>query len=100
MPDLGNKFECYSCGAKFYDLGKPQPICPKCGANQKDAAAAAKAAHETTAHRRRRKEEPVRVPGEEGEAAAFPGAEADELSHDEVPEHEAEEEEQDVEVEE
>ena len=37
MPELGNKYECFSCGAKFYDLGKPDPICPKCGANQKDA---------------------------------------------------------------
>ncbi len=38
MPkDLGKKHTCYSCQAKFYDLGKPQAICPKCGANQKDA---------------------------------------------------------------
>ena len=37
MPDLGKKFECYSCGTKFYNLGKPEAICPKCGANQKDA---------------------------------------------------------------
>ena len=22
MADLGTKYECYSCGAKFYDLGK------------------------------------------------------------------------------
>ena len=35
--DLGKKHTCYSCQAKFYDLGKPQAICPKCGANQKDA---------------------------------------------------------------
>lgn len=39
MPELklGAKFECFSCGTKFYDLGKSEPICPKCGANQKDA---------------------------------------------------------------
>ena len=39
MPELklGTKFDCYNCGTKFYDLGKPEPICPKCGANQKDA---------------------------------------------------------------
>lgn len=36
MADLGTKHECYSCGAKFYDFGRPAPICPKCGANQKD----------------------------------------------------------------
>ena len=88
MPELGNKFECYSCGTKFYDLGKPQPICPKCGANQKDAAAAAKATHDTGAHRRRRKEEVVRVHDEDGEA---PVADADEAVHDDAPEEEEEE---------
>jgi uncharacterized protein (TIGR02300 family) len=31
MPDLGTKYECAECGAKFYDLGKPEPLCPKCG---------------------------------------------------------------------
>ena len=28
---LGNKLTCSSCGAKFYDLKKKQPACPKCG---------------------------------------------------------------------
>jgi hypothetical protein len=37
MPDLGKKFECYNCGTKFYNLGRPEAICPKCGANQKNA---------------------------------------------------------------
>ena len=39
MPELklGSKFECYNCGTKFYDLGKSEALCPKCGANQKDA---------------------------------------------------------------
>ena len=36
MAELGTKHECYSCGAKFYDFGRPAPICPQCGANQKD----------------------------------------------------------------
>jgi hypothetical protein len=31
---LGTKWECFSCGAKFYDLNKPEPLCPKCEANQ------------------------------------------------------------------
>ena len=34
---LGEKYVCYSCGAKFYDLGKPEPRCPKCGADQRQA---------------------------------------------------------------
>ena len=31
---LGNRFSCYECGKKFYDLNKPEPVCPGCGANQ------------------------------------------------------------------
>ena len=34
---LGEKYVCFSCGKKFYDLGKPEPICPKCGADQREA---------------------------------------------------------------
>jgi len=35
MAELGKKYECAECGTKFYDLGKPEPICPKCGTNQR-----------------------------------------------------------------
>jgi len=34
---LGNKYVCYQCGCKFYDLSRPKPICPKCGADQTDS---------------------------------------------------------------
>ena len=37
MPDLGKKYECFNCHTKFYNLGKPEAICPKCGASQKNA---------------------------------------------------------------
>lgn len=37
--DLGTKHVCFKCGAKFYDLKKPNAVCPKCGADQKDATA-------------------------------------------------------------
>ncbi len=37
MPNLGKKYACYSCHTKFYDLDKPVPLCPKCGADQRDA---------------------------------------------------------------
>lgn len=67
MPDLGNRYDCYNCGAKFYDLGRPEPLCPKCGANQKDAKRP-EAAAETSAARRRKKDEIARVaPEDEGE---------------------------------
>jgi hypothetical protein len=35
-PKLGYKWTCFSCGAKFYDLLKEDPICPKCEADQRD----------------------------------------------------------------
>lgn len=38
MTDLGSKHECLDCGCKFYDLGKPEVVCPRCGADQKEAA--------------------------------------------------------------
>lgn len=34
--NLGKKYVCYSCQTKYYDLGKAQPVCPKCGANPRD----------------------------------------------------------------
>ena len=37
--DFGNKFVCFKCATKFYDMKKPEPICPKCGANQKESPA-------------------------------------------------------------
>jgi len=36
MADLGKKYDCFNCHTKFYNLGKPEAICPKCGANQKE----------------------------------------------------------------
>jgi uncharacterized protein (TIGR02300 family) len=68
MPELklGTKFECYNCGTKFYDLGKSESICPKCGANQKDAASHEPAT--TSASRRKRKAEvakPIDIEDEE-----------------------------------
>ncbi|CAG0992563.1 hypothetical protein MYXO_02486 [Myxococcaceae bacterium] len=32
---LGTKHSCFSCNARFYDLNKPEPICPRCGADQR-----------------------------------------------------------------
>jgi hypothetical protein len=36
---LGQKWVCYSCQAKFYDMQKPEPRCPKCGADQRQSPA-------------------------------------------------------------
>jgi len=58
MPELklGTKFECFSCGTKFYDLGKSEPVCPKCGANQKDVVQAETTAASQAARKRRKAE--------------------------------------------
>jgi uncharacterized protein (TIGR02300 family) len=37
--DLGTKFTCFKCSTKFYDMKKPDPVCPKCGADQRDSPA-------------------------------------------------------------
>jgi len=34
VADLGKRFKCYKCGTKFYDLNKPDPLCPSCGEDQ------------------------------------------------------------------
>ena len=37
--DLGTKHVCFKCGTRFYDLKKPEPICPKYGADQRQSPA-------------------------------------------------------------
>ena len=58
MPELnlGTKHECFSCGTKFYDLGKNEAVCPKCGANQKDASSSEAPAAGQSSRRRRKAE--------------------------------------------
>lgn len=34
---LGTRFTCFQCGCRFYDLNRPEPTCPDCSSNQKDA---------------------------------------------------------------
>ena len=34
---LGAKWTCYACGTRFYDLKKPEPICPRCEADQRES---------------------------------------------------------------
>lgn len=36
---LGQRFTCFSCGTKFYDLNRPQALCPECGTDQAEAPA-------------------------------------------------------------
>jgi hypothetical protein len=34
---LGNRYKCFKCGVKFYDLNREVANCPECGADQADA---------------------------------------------------------------
>jgi len=34
---LGTRYACWQCGTKFYDLNKPNPACPRCGADPREA---------------------------------------------------------------
>lgn len=71
MPELklGIKFDCYNCGTKFYDLGKSEAICPKCGANQKDAVSSESPAASQAARRRRKADVAKPIDIEEEEVA-------------------------------
>ena len=33
---LGTRYTCYECGKKFYDLNREEPMCPGCGADQRE----------------------------------------------------------------
>ena len=37
--DLGTKYICFKCSTKFYDMKKPDPLCPKCGTDQRESPA-------------------------------------------------------------
>jgi hypothetical protein len=36
-PKFGERYTCFHCGVKFYDMQKPDPICPKCSLDQRKA---------------------------------------------------------------
>lgn len=94
---LGRKFSCYGCHTKFYDLGKPAPICPKCGADQRDA----EEAPAPTSHRSKRViEQPIETDfdvEEEEINAPETAVEEEELEPVETPVEPVEEEEEEEE---
>ena len=92
MPEvkLGTKYTCYSCGIKFYDLGRGGPICPKCGADQNDADEGAGAAASQAARRKRKPESKVKAVkkavDEELDGEELEGGEIDDdLGDDDLP---------------
>lgn len=80
--NLGNRRVCSSCGTKYYDLERPEPSCPRCGApayaEEEDPRAAAMARIKAEGPRRRRPEE-----DEEEEALPFGLGDDPDLATDE-----------------
>jgi len=97
MPELGKKYECAECGAKFYDLGKPDPICPRCGTNQKDVEKTAPEPRPRYVAPKAAVAAATVVEPEDDEAVAGIGDEDDEILEVEPGEEEEEEEEEDEE---
>lgn len=86
-PDLGTKHSCFNCGTRFYDLRKPDPICPKCGADQRQTPTRPTA---STGEKRRSRAAPaseVEVTAEDG-----PIPEADDEDEEEDDDEDADEE--------
>ncbi len=81
--DLGTKYVCFKCGTKFYDLKKPVPACPKCGADQREAPVA----KPQTARQQRaaaaKAEEEVELPATEEAEAEEDAAEEEDAADDE-----------------
>src|SRR5512133_2351296 len=85
--DLGTKHTCFKCGTKFYDMKKSEPICPKCGADQRQSPAIKPP---TAAERRRAAPKPVapvepEVEEAEGEADEDEAAEDEEDADEDEP---------------
>jgi uncharacterized protein (TIGR02300 family) len=86
--DLGTKHTCWKCGTKYYDLKKPTPICPKCGADQRESPAL-----KAPPPAERRSRPPARAAVEESAEVAEPEVEeeGDEVAEEEPEADEGEE---------
>jgi hypothetical protein len=71
--DLGTKHVCFKCGARFYDLKKPEPLCPKCGTDQRQNPAL-----KAPAEKRRPAPRPAPAPVAAEEEVDAPDLDADE----------------------
>ncbi len=78
--DLGVKHTCWKCSIKFYDLKKADAVCPKCGADPRQAPVVKAPA----AERRRAAKEPEVVEPELPEGAEEEAEEAEEAEEPEA----------------
>ena len=81
-PDLGNKRQCQSCGAKFYDLGKDPIVCPRCGTVFQAVAATTRGRPEPVANRVVEEEDTELEAGAGPEIVSLDEVEAEETGKD------------------
>jgi uncharacterized protein (TIGR02300 family) len=86
--ELGTKHLCFKCGTKFYDLKKAEPICPKCGADQRQSPALKAPASEKRSRPAARPPAPPPPAAEEPETVA-------ELDEDAEPDDDEDDDEED-----
>jgi len=91
--DLGTKHTCFKCGTRFYDLRKPEPICPKCGADQRQSPANKPSPPGEKRRAPRPAPAPAPIPAPEAEADVEVEAELDEEVEADEEAEEAEEDE-------
>lgn len=78
MGELGTRYKCFKCETKFYDLGRPLPLCPSCGEDQNN--------RETRpVVKRRKKRSSFKA---EPDIHLVPGEREDLMDHDEHEDHE------------
>ena len=70
-PKLGVKHTCFACEAKFYDLFRPEPLCPKCGTDQREAPKVAPAPKRAVKRKRGRKQAMAPLLDDDEEEAVF-----------------------------
>jgi uncharacterized protein (TIGR02300 family) len=80
--DLGTKHTCFKCATKFYDMKKPVPLCPKCGADQRESPALKAPPAERRARPAPRKVEPEIDAVEGDEEVPLDEAEEDVVEED------------------
>ena len=82
-PELGQKYSCVGCGARFFDLNRLPAVCPKCEVQQPpEKPRIARAAGTGGFGRRSGMRQPPMIVQEEAEPAA--ASEDDEIGADDV----------------
>jgi len=88
MADLGKKHICTNpdCGIKFYDFGKPEPICPKCkqrvNESEEKELLEKKRVRPVEEEEEVAEEKPAAAAGEEGEDKVEEGLDEEEYTED------------------